>query len=212
MRVSVNEVLLTVLKAARGCGLREGLCEDLARAAAWLCGHGMDGLGAALAAMESPGARAPAACAVQPSRWVFDPASAAVAGPSALDLVIATPARTALLARLDAPLLLLGLAGVAAHDHGRGFALSGAGGSGVVVTAAAIGWTDPGAPLLRGDTVLLEDAGQRRAGAPLEASRDGVVVDDGALERVRALAARTLVPASDASRVHGAGAGLVDTD
>lgn len=46
MNLSLNEVQATAKKAARGAGYSWGLAEDAARNTRWLCAHGFDGCGA----------------------------------------------------------------------------------------------------------------------------------------------------------------------
>ncbi len=210
-RVSLNEVQLGVLKAARGCMLHEGLCEELSRAAVWLCRAGLDGLGAALEAMTAPDARAPASCERVADGWRFDPAAAAVAGPSALDLVLAEPGVRVLLARLDAPLVVLGQAGVAAGDHDRAFRLTGEAGS---VDVCGQGFSASVRPerALAGARLGVESTPGFRPVAAVGSRVDGIEVDADVRARIDALAARTYVPASERSRALGAGAGLVDVD
>ncbi len=212
MRLTLNEVQLLALRAARGCRLHEGLCEDLARAAAWLCAAGLDGVGAGLAAMQAPGARQPAACGEHHGQWVFEAASAAVAGPSAIDLSIADCGRRVLLTRVDAPLLLLGHAGVAAHDYHCTLRLGDDRGQSALVADGALAWDDPRSPGLSAERVHIEHAGADETPQRIAARVHGVEVDDADVAAIRVLAARVCVPASAASRTHGAGAGLVDSD
>lgn len=54
MTMSLNEVEAMVRKAARGAGLSWGVAEEAGRAARWLCALGHDGVGAAAKALVGP--------------------------------------------------------------------------------------------------------------------------------------------------------------
>ena len=54
--LSRAEIAALALKAARGGGLDWGLAEEAAQATDWLCGQGLDGTAALLAALEAGGA------------------------------------------------------------------------------------------------------------------------------------------------------------
>lgn len=214
-RRTLNEVETTVRKAALGAGLGEGLAEDTARATAWLAAHGLPSVETALEALGQDAAEA----ARQGARVVrdgsvarFPQAAVAVAGPSALDLLAAGPDGTeAFLEAPDAPLLVLGLAGAAAipiviDGDGQPLARIGPGGA----------WASEGVREQRPSVVRL--AGPIPTGAeqeglvPLRPSDASVAIAVDAWAALSALAARRLVPATDASRRHGAGAGERDTD
>lgn len=134
-------------------------------------------------------------------------ARAAAAGPSVFDVLAADPAERIMLCELDAPLLLVGLAGVAAADYGGGFLLSTPEGAQVAVSAAGAAFSGPA---LSADQILVAPLTTPPVSAwPAVVAR---AVDPSLWSRVLALAARTYVPASDASRRRGAGAGLTDSD
>ena len=72
MSFALIEVEATAKKAARGAGHSWGMAEEAARAARWLCAHGIDGvagLARALARVDGsdPRQHAPARLAVEPA-------------------------------------------------------------------------------------------------------------------------------------------------
>ena len=54
--LSLNEVEMIALKAARGAGMAWGMAEDAGRAARWLAGCGQDWAGSLLAVLDDPAA------------------------------------------------------------------------------------------------------------------------------------------------------------
>lgn len=205
MRRSYNEISMTVKKAALGAGLEYGLAEDVGRAAHWLCARGHDGVAIAHAAIIS--AAGETACRYRSG--VFAGAHAATAGPSALDL-----ARTGFpveLENLDVPLLLAGLAGAEAGMAAIRFHLTLGDNDAIVISAGgpdrALDTLQPGADVCVSAEPLAQ-TGQSAAGQ----DSAGADVDETTWNRIEALAAKTYVPASDASRTRGAGAGLTDND
>ncbi len=204
-RRSVNEIRTTVQKAAVGSGLPPGIAEDVGRAAAWLSARGLDGVGAALAAIgATPGGTHDAGTAGQRTRVVSE-------GVSALDQVaLSAPDATVKLSGLDAPALFLGLAANAAADYGLGFEISFGDGGTVICspegTRMSEGIPDPGC-----DVTITAKPDSLCDNEPLPTT-DGVVVDDKSWAEAAALAAKTYVPSTEASRLAGAGAGLTDND
>ncbi|MBZ0129658.1 MAG: DUF3726 domain-containing protein [Rhodobacteraceae bacterium] len=204
MRLSLNEVEVTLKKAAMGAGYATGLAEDTGRACFWLAERGLDAARAGAAALQSPaggggGELGDGCLRFAAARVVRD-------GPSALDLLLSGDASSVELEAADAPLLLVGLAGVAAAVHGVAWRL---------VHAA-------GALVIGGDGV---DGAMPKPGAMIrltrlaEATPTGIAPQTGGCEvgdadwaAITALAARLLVPESDASRQAGAGAGAIDND
>ena len=185
MTFSLNEVEATVRKAARGAGLPIGIAEDIGRAAAWLCARGEDGSAAALEGLRRYDASRP--CALNEAG--ADPAARAVIeGLSAIDLIIAGCRDRVELSGLDVPMLLRGLVGIS--TAGRELAIE----------------LDLG---LDGHATLIRREWHAAESAPHTRRHEA---DPAVWHELQGLAARTYVPASEASRAHGAGAGLVDRD
>lgn len=212
MHVSLNEVRTTARKAAIGAGVPVGVADEIAAAADWLCAASLDGVGAVLAGLDTLPDRA-----AQPERERPGDGTALTAapvvrrGPSLIDLLLveAVDGRLVLL-DVDAPLLLIGLAGQALErgaTRGLAMTLTGAGFEGTVTSGIMTSSGEVPAALDRAVVVLSQNT-------PADASRrvDGAEVDPDAWRRLAALAARTTVPADPTSRAHGAGAGDIDNE
>ena len=229
MRVSLSEVEATVRKASVGVGLPLGLAEDAGRAAAWaaLVGVGDPGLfAAALEALDtgrSVGADADRAATetLAPVDGA-GPLSALIAGPVACDVLLSAAAAVTLVA-VDYPAVVL-FEALEACDGLAG--------------ELRVDWRDPDGAAIevvrRGDGTIdglakrpalagLGPADMRLAliggpvPPPVAAARpdvlaEGVAVDDARWRCIAAFAARLLVEGSEASRLSGAGDGVVDID
>lgn len=206
---SLNEISATLKKAAIGCGFDVGRAEDIAGAGCWLIASGRDGAGTVLQAIED----GPQSISFDGENSHFKNVHIASCGLAAVDIVEGSERFVVSFEPLDVPELLLGFVGVAsrANDNDYTFAFGSKGGVLLCV--------EP-------DTSLDDFFGDKAAKMRLWTVRAGVVVsqDDQAnldeghridLEtwvKLLDLAHKTYVPASEASRLSGAGAGLVDND
>ena len=215
MHVSRNEVMLAALKASRGARLPNGLAEDIAGATLWLCDHNFPGLdvlyralSAAIAADESqPRSGQGGQTRSAPGHDdLQDPpgrnAMMVYTGPSWIDLALAEPGEALRVTDVDEPWLLLGLAGHAARLY---------------KTALSMQWDNNNATLLSTSGAVW--IGRRELSTAVtitvampESVGEGLDIAPEKLARINQLAARTYVPASDESRLKGAGAGIVDED
>ena len=199
MIVSLNEIQLTTRKAVQGCGLAYGLAEEAGIAVRFLSRSGLVTIPVLTDFLEQAG-------------LAESPSSPLIIGPSLGDrLLLGTP-RSLTLRRVMAPGLLPGY-------------LSS------VMRPVRVGW-DGAAYLMVGGRICQVEAapGNRQPedvtaefidppspspafveawdGAPCR----GVEVEPEPWRRLQARAAKILVPESESSRLHGAGAGLVDRD
>jgi len=209
MIVSKSEIETTLRLAAVGSGWPFGLAEEVGRAAAWLVLHDIDGVGSALAAIEA-GPAAPQPAERTQEGWFLRGTQGPAAAVSALDLALAAGKEERV--RLDAcshPVLLIGLAGGAAKAFDCSFALafSAGGQAGVSADGLQLEGDLPAGP---GDVTITRQSPACRKEGPAEIGR--LTVEDKTWRVAKALAAKTYVPASEASRAHGAGAGLLDND
>lgn len=203
MIVSLNEIEATVLKAARGAGYPWGLAEEAGAAARWLASHGLPWL--------------------ETIDTVLDPAIVALCAtaedgtnPLAAGAFLADHHFTAESSKAGRPVAApLWLAGVlAANNAGRQVALT-------------ISW--PGAEIViegrrlivvRGDMTRSSPTTIDVSAAPVQAilatdqpsAQTRNAVDPDRWNALLALEKRTYVPATDQSRIAGAGAGLSDND
>lgn len=209
MICSLNEVDATLRKAAVGAGLMVGLADAVAAAGVWLCAQELDGVGAVLEAVLNPDP------VCQPrtktpgdgSTLTFSGTSVGRCGPSVFEVLEGTGIERVVVDTPDAPLLLVGFAGVAAQTAGGSFMLNDCTGNSVHVAARA--WS--GSAPLTGATQL-EASRSTWVPAAERSLPNGVVVNADAWASALSLAQRTYVPATDESRRRGAGAGLTDND
>ena len=207
MQCSDNELEMTLRKAVLGAGYKFGTAVDVARAGVWLSRRGVDGIEAILVALRSE----PAAVKLERVNGepVISAAKAIAAGPAAVDLAIAADAATHVrLDDVDSPNLVLGLAGVAAGDFSQRFTLDCDG------TSLEIDCNTTSLQAVPSDCSRMKLAvgGTEVCQRVTKHSVEALLVDDESWSTIERLAARTYVPASEASRARGAGAGLVDTD
>jgi len=210
VRHSLNEIEVLFKKAAVGAGYPFGVAEEIGQAGAWLCAQGQDGIAACLAGIET-GLDAPAPTVSDSGTLSFADAHVARCGPSALDLLLSDDTGGEVrLVNVDAPLLLVGLAGVAADAWATDIAMQFSDGCTVRVGPAGLDMSVP--PPVAGVDVIMEL--RKAGGTPSDRKppSGGLDVDARLWTEALALAARTYVPASDASRARGAGAGEIDND
>ncbi len=225
MIVSLNEVEVTMRKAGGGAGLPPGVAAELGRAAAWLAAAGLSPLDLPLAALRALDIGEASALAEDAGGR---PASVCFAGLSALDLLAAGGEDAAAeTAPLDVPALMVAYAACASETVGLSCRIrwTHAGEAPVEAWVASgrarglpEGWAVPRGPA----AVALVRTGEAMGGEMRDALGDpaarravldaGVTVSDTLWREAGRLAARILVPATEASRARGAGAGLIDTD
>lgn len=192
--LSLNEVATLAAKAARGAGLTWGAAEDAGRAAVWLARH----LGAwadqliALLENPPPADQSPLLLAGPLADGALAEAASMAAPIWVAPLVLLGPGRVGPLA------LRLGIAKIHANPGEIPSAS---------LPAAALASLPPGDVSLRRSPTRLPPLAHP---LPVRFRRGSVSL--GALARLEALAALTYVPASDDSRLRGAGAGLLDDE
>lgn len=211
MTYALNELDSLLRKATVGSGFPVGHATAIAAAGVWLARRGFpvceivegalgDGMAANQMVHDNGVTR-------------FQAARAAIDGIAAIDLLLADAgAARVILCDLDEPRLLLGLAGATGDASGVGFSLVTGDDESVVGAETAI------APatfrLTRGCTLELTFRPDLpgRDTAPSATRYDPAATGDGGWDAIQRLAHKTYVPASDQSRLSGAGAGLTDND
>lgn len=196
MILSLGEVEALARKAARGAGLSWGMAEEAGRAARWLCAQGLDGCGLLLAALRRADGGGPGTCPLLAGAALSDDAAALSAAPVTLRAVVA-------------PALLLPFAADAAAALGRPVSLAW-GGVGAVADGAALALQCGDDAALAAAADVIVTPGARMPPALPRHSR--AAPDPETWAALTALADRTHAPATDASRLLGAGAGLSDND
>jgi hypothetical protein len=232
VRLSLNEVEVTTRKAALGAGFPLGLAEEAGASAAWLAAAGLPFEKLLAAALLTTLCEEPQVIRrdrVYTMAGNTSACSAIRVVPSACDLVIASAAardQVTVEAVVDVPALAIAQAVLASSASSVPLALE----IGSMLSAVTI--KNP--PVLFGTVAELArfrselirirlaqqgDGSPKHAMDPVvlkharaSALEEGVWAEDLYWERIRSLAARTLVPATAQSREHGAGAGLIDSD
>ena len=210
---SLNELESLIYKASIGAGLPVGCAQDIGTAGVWLARRRFPVFTILARALEE-GYDAATQYVATAKGGEFLSARAAVTGPSAIDLLIAGDANDAEvhLLGLDAPALLLGLAGVAADNYGITFSVAITNCRYVVgpdgdVDAMSFPIEGPVDVLLRRSVDM-----DRKPLLEAPSRYDPISVADTGKPALDALAWKTYVPASAHSRISGAGAGLTDND
>lgn len=191
VELSLNEVEMTTRKAALGAGLTLGVAEEIGRAARWLSARGYDGLAEAvrfltLGEQSSPDNAAPVVAVL------FD-----------LDRLLSGPANQAVRTDgLSSMPLFYGLCGAMADTvHAD-----------IVVEAGDEIFSTAEVRLLPGFLGNIRIRMRPKATAARATERRPPPTTEAVLAAAAALCARTYVPASQQSRVRGAGAAKTDND
>jgi hypothetical protein len=189
--LSLNEVEQLAQKAARGAGLPWGIAEDTGRAAAWIASRVGPWAATLLALLESP----------PPTEQ----------SPLLLAGLLADSGTPVRLARVVSPLWSLpGLLAttrrpVLIHLDGASVGCNPGEEAGATITAAALAAIDASA-------LALSFAAPVALPHPLTKRLRRSPVPEGDWRRLTALAFLTYVPATERSRLTGAGAGLLDDE
>jgi hypothetical protein len=209
---SLNEIGSTLRKAAVGSGYPVGLAADIAAAGVWLCARDLDGVDAVLSSI---GSGFESDTDWEPDGMFLQVGDASIgrSGTSFLELLVAKEIDRVVVERADSPLLLVGLAGVVAGASETRVELSVGSGLTVVVSPRTVHSTEGVVGIESGpiNIVEIDERGNGEATEPLPTIH-GVEVSEQQLAVAMELAARTYVPATEVSRMSGAGAGLSDND
>ena len=206
MSFSLNEIEVTAKKAARGAGYPWGLAEEAGRATRWLCAQGLDGP-AALAPLLDAGFAASLVDHAPQSLagpWtVAHPLCPLITGAALSDCAATLPARVG---PVMAPLLLLPFLASAARQIATPLSLS---------TDAITATTDGTGLALSGPMPGMANTveiGPTAMPSVTQAQHSRARPDPTAWETLGRYAYRTYAPATEESRLKGAGAGLSDND
>lgn len=211
MSLSLNEVEALAKKAARGAGYPWGIAEETGKAVRWLCALDVDGC-AALAdyLTECDGAELSNRVPVKGNAWTSrgDRLCPLLAGAALSDLADTLRDGNLRLESVAHPILLAPFAGLSAQH---------------LEACVVLEWNDASAATdgkalaLRGDirspaATVIARLGTRLDPAHRRLARSRADPDDDTLAALNRLAHRTYAPATEASRLSGAGAGLSDND
>jgi hypothetical protein len=212
MRVSIGEVQSTVLKATRGSYMSWGMAEEAGRAVAWLETRQLPASEAAAALVEEndsiPMAR------LSP----VDPTASSIKGEGRLCPVLtgaalsdANPTSALEILAVAHPLLLVSFVAQIGEGQSKDFRVSWAE---VEIVCGVNGLTVKGerSALLKKHASAVKIKYSSDKASAIEERQLRAEVNDNAWELLERYAHRTYVPASEASRLAGAGAGLTDND
>jgi hypothetical protein len=218
MLCSLNEIEAELRKAARGSGLSWGLAEEAGKAGRWLEMHGIECLPIFAALFEQNDGRPYDEIAIVQAEGCWRASGGTlcplIAGAALVDRAAEIAGgRTVELATIAWPVLLAPFAAAVAT---------------VTQTSIQLDW--PGMRFTFADGCVRREATRdvttitwaahvscgRLAGAAqgtvMRPKIAGAAVEESVWARLEAFVERTYVPASDESRLKGAGAGLLDTD
>jgi hypothetical protein len=215
--VSLNEIEVTMKRAARGVGYPWGLAEEAGKAARWLAAHGLPSAEVFYPFLQAVDGKAYADLRCVPQGNTLKASSAPqcplIAGCYLADLGLGPlSAAGAMVENVYSPLILTAILGALAEAGNQPLSVAWQG-----VTLALL----PGGIALASHSPAL--TGPRAAQVTIgpcvsspstitPARQQGVVVDDAMWDKLQILAARTYVPASERSRSAGAGSSMSDND
>lgn len=200
MIVSCNEIQLTARKAAQGCGLAYGLAEEAGVAARFLGRSGIEVIPPLVQVLEQTGSLEPSA-------------NPLIVGPTLGDRLLLGEEPSITLGPVTAPALLPGYLTAIMRPLRIGWD-----GAVTIMVCGRICRVEAGRGAAPAAAVVVEFISDPPILSPeLEAAWDrapdrGVAVEPEPWRRLQALAAKILTPESESSRLHGAGAGLIDDD
>lgn len=211
MSWSLGEIEAETRKAVRGAGLSWGIAEEAGKALRWLAARGCDALPALAGLLDAHDAGAVAARIEVGAEGAWHGGDRPLC-PLTLGAALADHAHCLPVAAgaVLAPLLLLPFVARAAQQRRQALSLS--------WSTGALTLDGSGEPAGRFDGLSVDLVPQVRCEwAPLAPQIPAPAarpcgVDPSAWQRIAAFAQRTYVPASEISRLRGAGAGLIDND
>lgn len=207
---SLSETTSLAKRAIRGAGFDWGVCDDIAAAVEWLVRHGLPGVEAldqALARAADPPPPCLPITSAEPWRSADGrPLSPIQTGLALADHLHLTSNGGRIAIRdLEAPLLVAGCAAMAGESSGRAYRI----GWGALVILGGRGGGlvdgDPSRLLSASNDVLVCVEAPEGGALGLDIRNRRPAVDARVWERLEDLAAKTYAPATEASRIKGAG-------
>jgi len=206
---SLNEISSTLKKAALGSGFDVGRAEVIADAGCWLIKHRRDGAGVVLKAIEA----GPVKIAFDARSNRFEDAHLASCGLAAIDLLLAGKSSKILFSHFDHVEMLVGFAGRACDRFEFDFVVTQ---NRLPTLEVSVDGVTMAATSAHDDnienSIRIVERVQNRVENPLNKQASAFNIDQTTWNSLLELAHKTYVPASEASRKSGAGAGLVDND
>ena len=209
MSFSLNEIEATAKRAARGAGYTWGHAEEAGKATRWLCAHGLDGVEALASLLHRNLAQAPekhAPC-ISGETWtgtdVLCPLATGCTLSDSAEILGAAPVT---LTNVTAPTLLLPFASNVARILNRGVSIT-IDGAQAQTDGIALRLTGAIPDQAQSITVRLAEVTP-----PPQRLQSRATPDPAAWSVLTHFAHFTYAPATEESRLRGAGAGLSDND
>lgn len=209
MILSENETYGMFRKAAVGAGYTHGLAQDIAAATLWLEHNGFDGASALLTALSTSPSRTDP-YVFRDNTLSLDSLPSAQFACSLFDMIATQQGKSRVyIAQVDVPLLLLGFAAIASESYQIQSVITFQSGQTATFSSSGSHFQAdiPSAPC----SVTLEcELNPVQSDRP--SAKAAITIDTDTWAQLANLAHRTYVPATEDSRVKGAGAGLTDND
>ena len=212
MNFALNEVDAMAKKAARGAGYSWGMAEEAGKAARWLCAHELDGVKALALALGL--ADSADLAQMQPTslhgNWQASSGALCplIAGAALADSAAIWGHRGLVLKNVNAPLLILPFAALAVQVLGTTLSVNWEGASVVLAKdSVSLASVNPNSLIAPASQIKIKAGGQIGTLLPKQ-SRATPTPEDWAV--LTGFAGRTYAPATEESRLKGAGAGLSD--
>ncbi|SLN25052.1 DUF3726 domain-containing protein [Ruegeria meonggei] len=209
MSFSLNEVESTSKRAARGAGYSWGHAEEAAKATRWLCAQGLDGVGALAQLLQLDLVKPPEAPAPdmnEDGRISQSMLCPLTAGPAVSDRAQHITGSAVSLSNLAMPILLLPFAANAARLLKSCITVTF---DGVDIVTDGFAISNPSTTPDHAKTVSVRVGGTLTGTVQQQTRATPDPADWTTLNRI---AHRTYAPATEESRLRGAGAGLSDND
>jgi len=214
---SSNEVQSLIRKAIIGSGFDTGIAEDVSRAGVWLCQHGYEGADIILDAIGKT--QNSLAISKNNESYSFGDICVMSKGTSIIDTLIAQLATTkeceANLINIDSPLLLLAFAAITSEEHDIAFEVKFSDNDRTISIPKDAHLMGNKIEFKNGCDGVIKCTTLDKKSEMFKAklvTESSISISTKTWHSLQALAAKTYVPASEASRLAGAGAGLTDND
>ena len=227
MNYSLNELESTMHKAIIGAGHSTGVAQDLSRAAGWLCTQGIDGAALLLDVLGQPAIK-PSVSIGNDGNYEFKDVCILSSGPSIIDILVSesksssdgTKESQVHLSNIYAPGLLIALAANATQEFRVQIEILFSSGETIVLSQPTMGASQnlKDIELQTGVDAVLKCSVSEVSNTSVQGEEtidvEGkpISISESTIQLLNTFAAKTYVPATEASRIAGAGAGLTDND
>ena len=215
-------------KAIIGAGYTTGVAQDISRASGWLCVQGVDGASILLGILGETALK-PSVSVVNNNSYSFKNVCVLSCGPSVIDILVSElkgqtgedKKSQIELSNIDAPMLLIGLTANAIKEFNLTIEVVFSTSEAITFSPSTINLADS---LMNLNVVLssgvdaimkcskAKNTNQIKEDLGMNDEKKSILISEETIRLLDTFAAKTYVPASEASRLAGAGAGLTDND